>query len=282
MPLRHVPRLAACPLARPAGIASRLCLPPPKHRPFHSSRARRSTDDGGGRDHYEILNVRPDASAAEIKKSFYALSKAHHPDHNPSDPTAASERFMRISAAYTVLSSPDRRAAYDRDVMHLRHHHHHRAPHHRGASYSSTGPAGGRPASGLSRRRSTFTGPPPSFYRNGGWGTHHAKRSAAHEESTGGGGIGGGTGGMGPSHGYWNQEVPHFDADAHERTHRRMERRRRAVGPDGFRPSLASEPGVMASFFIVSAALFVALLTPVVVYARWDEKTKRGQQDRKA
>lgn len=192
---------------------------------------------------------------------------------------------MRISAAYTVLSSADRRAAYDRDVMHLRqHHHHHRAaPHHRSGSYSSTGPAGGRPASGLSRRRSTFTGPPPSFYRNGGWGAHHAKRSAAHEESTGGGvGMSGGMGGMGPSHGYGNQEVPHFDADAHERTHRRMDRRRRAVAPDGFRPSFTSEPGVMASFFIVSAALFVALLTPVVVFARWDEKTKRGQQDRKA
>lgn len=280
MPLRHVPRLAACPLARPTGGASFLCLPPPQHRPFHCSRARRNADDGG-RDHYETLNVRPDASAAEIKKSFYALSKTHHPDHNPSDP-AAPERFMRISAAYTVLSSPDKRAAYDRDVMHVRHHRHHHPAPHRG-SYSSTGPAGGRPASGLSRRRSTFTGPPPSFYRSGGWGAHSAKRSAAHEESTGGGGWSSSEmGGMGPSHGYGNQEVPHFDADSHERTHRRMERRRRAVAPDEFRPSFTSEPGVMASFFVVSAALVGALLTPVVIFAKWDQKKTREQQDRKA
>ncbi|KAL8305187.1 hypothetical protein RB597_003915 [Gaeumannomyces tritici] len=282
MPLRHVPRLAACPPARPTGRASFLHLPPPQHRPFHCSCARRNADDDGSRNHYEILNVRPHASAAEIKKSFYALSKTHHPDHNPLDP-AAPERFMRISAAYTVLSSPDKRAAYDRDVMHARHHrhHHHPAPH-RG-SYSSTGPAGGRPASGLSRRRSTFTGPPPSFYRSGGWGVHGAKRSAAHEESTGGGGGSSSSdmGGMGPSHGHWNQEVPHFDADSHERTHRRMERRRRAAAPDEFRPSFTSEPGVMASFFIVSAALLGALLTPVVIFAKWDQKKVRGQQDRK-
>lgn len=105
---------------------------------------------------------------------------------------------MRISEAYKVLSSPDQRAKYDRDVLRLHdlrassssssglHHHHHRGSY---SSTSSTGPAGARPASGLSRRRGTFRGPPPSFYRSGGWGAYGDKRSKAHEESTGGGGA---------------------------------------------------------------------------------------------
>ncbi|ROW00836.1 hypothetical protein VMCG_06534 [Cytospora schulzeri] len=152
-------------------------------------------DDLDNKTHYEILQVHTNAPPSDIKKSFYALSKAHHPDHNQHDP-AAGKRFMRISEAYSVLSSAERRARYDRDVLRLHeqgstahthtHGHGHHQHQHRG-SYSSTGPAGGRPASGLSRRRGTFHGPPPSFYRNGGWGAHQAKRGQAHEESTTGG-----------------------------------------------------------------------------------------------
>ncbi|ROV93791.1 hypothetical protein VSDG_06951 [Cytospora chrysosperma] len=168
---------------------------------FHSTPASRRDDTDDKKTHYEVLQVQTDAPPADIKRSFYALSKANHPDHNQHDPAAAGRRFVRISEAYSVLSSAERRAAYDRDVLRLHdrqrggahgHHHGHghgHGHHHRGGagSYSSTGPAGGRPASGLSRRRGTFHGPPPSFYRNGGWGAHQAKRSQAHEESTAGG-----------------------------------------------------------------------------------------------
>ena len=170
-------------------------LQPQQRRLFHNSPICR--DDIENKTHYEILQVQPSAPPGDIKKSFYALSKAHHPDHNQHDP-AAGKRFMRISEAYGVLSSAERRAKYDRDVLRLHersahnYYHgngHHNVHHHRG-SYSSTGPAGGRPASGLSRRRGTFHGPPPSFYRNGGWGAHSAKRSQAHEESTNGNGRG--------------------------------------------------------------------------------------------
>ncbi|GAB1315124.1 hypothetical protein MFIFM68171_05334 [Madurella fahalii] len=171
--------------------SSRLSKPALCQRLFHTSpRAFRADDPSSN--HYETLNVNPDASPAEIKKSFYLLSKRHHPDHNPSDPSSPS-RFMRISEAYAVLGHADKRARYDRDVMrrplHGNPHFHHGHGHvHKGprGSYHSTGPAGGRPASGLSsRRRGTFQGPPPSFFRSGGWGAHGAKRRAAHEESTG-------------------------------------------------------------------------------------------------
>ncbi|KAH6641706.1 hypothetical protein F5144DRAFT_627693 [Chaetomium tenue] len=165
------------------------------HRFFHASRTLRlETNAASSVNHYETLNVHPTASPAEIKKSFYHLSKRHHPDHNPTDPHAPT-RFMRISEAYAVLSHADKRARYDRHHNHNHHQHQHqRPPGAPGASYHSTGPAGGRPASGLSRRRGTYQGPPPSFYRSGGWGAHGAKRRAAHEESTGAAGAGSGFG----------------------------------------------------------------------------------------
>lgn len=210
MPLRTAPfrAAAAAPLRFP-GLATVVHhhhqhhskhKTPPLSSYFHSTPATRR-DEADSKTHYEVLQVQTSAHPADIKKSFYALSKANHPDHNQHDP-AAGKRFVRISEAYSVLSSADRRARYDRDVLRLHErpahghghghgHGHAHGDHHRG-SYSSTGPAGGRPASGLSRRRGAFHGPPPSFYRNGGWGAYQAKRGQAHEETTGGGGGNGG------------------------------------------------------------------------------------------
>ncbi|KAK4121346.1 DnaJ-domain-containing protein [Parathielavia appendiculata] len=254
-------------------------------RLFHASpRALRldtnPSDDASN--HYETLNVHPDASPAEIKRSFYLLSKRHHPDHNPTDPSSPT-RFMRISEAYATLSHAEKRARYDRDVMRLRsnpHYHHHPK-----GSYHSTGPAGGRPASGLSNRssrRGTYQGPPPSFFRSGGWGAHAAKRRAAHEESTGfygtratasssssGGrssGTGMGRGGMGPGQDPFghHHDVPHFDRAAHEREQRRLDERRahrmaRQRGVDIDHP----ESPVTMGFLSTLAILVVVVMAPV-------------------
>ena len=64
-----------------------------------------------GRDYYEVLGVRRDASDAEVKKAFRKLAQQWHPDVNK-DP-AADERFREINEAYQVLSDPQRRRAYD-------------------------------------------------------------------------------------------------------------------------------------------------------------------------
>ncbi len=64
------------------------------------------------RDYYEILQVQRNASAEEIKRSFYKLARTYHPDVNK-EPDAAM-RFKEINEAYQVLSDPDKRAAYDR------------------------------------------------------------------------------------------------------------------------------------------------------------------------
>ncbi|KAK3359047.1 hypothetical protein B0T25DRAFT_531816 [Lasiosphaeria hispida] len=255
-------------------------------RPFHASRVSRSDDSdpsNPSQNHYEALNVDPGASHADIKKSFYTLSKTHHPDHNPSDPHAP-RRFMRISEAYSVLSHADKRARYDRDV--LRRHHHH--PQHKPASYHSSNPAGGRPASGLSKRRGTFTGPPPSFFRSGGWGAHGAKRRAAHEESTGSSSSS--QAASNPSHtsgtiregekytgrhSYASHreqaraEAPHFDHDSHQRTQQRHDQRRAERAREMRGLEKEGDPDGIATFVTVAMVLAVGVIGPWVLLGIW-------------
>jgi molecular chaperone DnaJ len=65
------------------------------------------------RDLYEVLGVPRDADAARIKRAYRELALKYHPDQNPSDP-AAEAAFKEVSAAYTILSDPDKRERYDR------------------------------------------------------------------------------------------------------------------------------------------------------------------------
>ena len=62
---------------------------------------------------YEVLGIKPDASADEIRKVYRKLAKQFHPDLNPGKPEAEA-RFKSISAAYDLLSDPEKRARYDR------------------------------------------------------------------------------------------------------------------------------------------------------------------------
>jgi molecular chaperone DnaJ len=64
-------------------------------------------------DLYEVLGVTPEASAEDIKKSYRKLARESHPDANPDDPEAEA-RFKDLSAAYEILSDPDKRERYDR------------------------------------------------------------------------------------------------------------------------------------------------------------------------
>ncbi|HEX6141980.1 MAG TPA: J domain-containing protein [Geminicoccaceae bacterium] len=67
-------------------------------------------------DPYRILNVRRDASAAEIKSAYRRLAKELHPDRNPGD-RRAEQRFREATQAYELLGDPEKRAAYDRGLI---------------------------------------------------------------------------------------------------------------------------------------------------------------------
>ena len=62
-------------------------------------------------DYYGALGVAQNASDDEIKKAYRTLARQLHPDVNP-DP-AAQERFKAVTAAYEVLSDPQKRQIVD-------------------------------------------------------------------------------------------------------------------------------------------------------------------------
>ena len=63
-------------------------------------------------DYYRLLGVSRDASEDEIKRAYRRLAMEYHPDRNPSPDAEA--RFKEIAEGYSVLTDPDKRAAYDR------------------------------------------------------------------------------------------------------------------------------------------------------------------------
>ena len=63
--------------------------------------------------YYEILEVTRECSEGDLKSAFRKAAMKHHPDRNPDDPEA-ERRFKECNEAYSILSDPQKRAAYDR------------------------------------------------------------------------------------------------------------------------------------------------------------------------
>jgi curved DNA-binding protein CbpA len=71
-------------------------------------------------DYYQVLHIRPDASASDVRKAFHASSRAFHPDANRHldalHREAIGQISKRVTEAYTVLRDAKRRRAYDESL----------------------------------------------------------------------------------------------------------------------------------------------------------------------
>ncbi|CAL5188152.1 unnamed protein product [Lathyrus oleraceus] len=67
---------------------------------------------------YEILGIQAGASVQEIKSAYRRLARVCHPDVAAIDrKNSSADDFMKIHAAYSTLSDPDKRANYDRSLF---------------------------------------------------------------------------------------------------------------------------------------------------------------------
>ena len=63
-------------------------------------------------DHYAVLQVHPLAEQRVIEKAYKVLVMEYHPDNG-----GDNERMVAINLAYEVLSDPEKRTHYDRELL---------------------------------------------------------------------------------------------------------------------------------------------------------------------
>lgn len=69
------------------------------------------------KDYYAILGVTPQAEDIVIKAAFRALAQRYHPDRFAGSVEEATRRMSEINDAYSTLSDPVKRAAYDSEYQ---------------------------------------------------------------------------------------------------------------------------------------------------------------------
>lgn len=72
------------------------------------------------RTHYQVLGIPESASADEVRRAHRQLAQVLHPDRqagaSAAEQSLAERRMREVNAAWTALSDPQRRAAYDRSL----------------------------------------------------------------------------------------------------------------------------------------------------------------------
>ena len=68
-------------------------------------------------DHYEVLQLSPNATGETVERVYRFLAKRYHPDNQD---TGDAEQFAAILTAYELLAHPVSRASYDAKYEHNR------------------------------------------------------------------------------------------------------------------------------------------------------------------
>ena len=66
--------------------------------------------------HYAILGVPRTFTEDQLKRQYRLLALKYHPDRNRGNEEAAAEKFKEIQAAWSTLSNPEERQAYDAEL----------------------------------------------------------------------------------------------------------------------------------------------------------------------
>lgn len=82
---------------------------------------KQSATRGKPASYYDVLEVSPQASDAQVKRAYHMLAKQSHPDFNPNNEMAARQ-FKLISAAYRALATQDARLRYNEALRQKRAH----------------------------------------------------------------------------------------------------------------------------------------------------------------
>lgn len=85
---------------------------------YNKQKIRAAYDAMKDQDHYEVLGIRRDAPKDEIKKAYFLLAKAYHPDRHfqpgmQDVKDQLEELFQRITEAYDTLLMERKRKEYD-------------------------------------------------------------------------------------------------------------------------------------------------------------------------
>merc|ERR1712086_363619 len=70
---------------------------------------------GGKTNHYELLGIQSDATAAVARTAYLKLARKHHPDKNGNS-AESTAMFQKLNEANETLQDPDKRAEYDKEL----------------------------------------------------------------------------------------------------------------------------------------------------------------------
>jgi len=88
------------------------------------------------KNYYDLLGVKKDASADDIKKAFRKAAREHHPDTGGNE-----DKFKQINEAYEILSDKEKRSQYDQYGQYF-------GPDGPGPGYGAYGGSSGNPFAG--------------------------------------------------------------------------------------------------------------------------------------